>query len=121
MFMRQGEKRRLGASRLCGLRFVLPFPPSPDTRPLWCDQPSPQQVQVRQRKRREQPRGVLGKAAVAHLRKSPQSLDHVKGMLAARPGAGTDAIDSPLVLAQWLGLRATTVDPVADSADLRTP
>jgi hypothetical protein len=42
------------------------------------------QVDVRQRRCRERAAGIPGQAAIAHLGKTPQSLDHCKHMLDAR-------------------------------------
>lgn len=69
-----------------------------------------EQVQVRQRKGSEQPRGVLRQAPVAHLAEAPQPLHHVKGMLSASSGAGADAIDPFLILGERLGMGAAPVD-----------
>src|SRR5690606_23470780 len=111
---RENEVRRRLRAPSCGL--PSPFSRSPGAPSLWTEQPSPQHVQVRQRKGGEQPRGVLGQSAVAHLGKTPQALDHMKGMLTACPGAGTDAVDELLMITQRLRAGATTIDPIADAA-----
>src|SRR4051812_39661947 len=59
----------------------------PASRPLWadrCHQSSARQVDVSERQRGERPAGVLFPAAIANLRKTPQSLDHREDMLHAR-------------------------------------
>jgi len=118
MFMPEAAKQGYRADRVCDLRCVLPVSHSPGARPLRCEQSSPQHVQVRQRKGREQPRGVLGQAPVAHLAKAPQSLDHMKGMLAARPGARADAVDELLMRGERFGFVTAPVHPVADATGL---
>src|ERR1700728_2734658 len=81
------EHRCVGSSRY-----------SPLTRSLRADQPSPEHVQIRQRKGGEQPGGVLGQSPVAHFGESPQPLNHMESMLTARPGAGAAAVDEALVV-----------------------
>ena len=71
--MRAAEKHSTGAALAPCSRFFLPFACSPGTRSLWRDQPSSEQVQVRQRKSGKEPRGVLGQAPVGTLVK-PHSL-----------------------------------------------
>src|SRR6266545_959333 len=60
-----------------------------------------QQVQIRQRKGGEQPRGVLRQTSIAHLAETPQVLNDLEGMLAARPGARAQLVDASLVLGEW--------------------
>src|SRR6185437_13922696 len=82
--------------------------------PRW-QQPSPQQIQVRQSKGREQARSVLRQAAVAHFAEAPQPFDHVEDMLASSPGARAQPIDAALILGQWRATSRTAVDAVADT------
>src|SRR6516165_1645143 len=53
------------------------------------------QVEVRQGKQAEGPRQILGEAAIPDLGEAPQALDHVEGVLAARPGPRPRPIDGP--------------------------
>ena len=90
---------------------------SAGTRLLWRQQSSSQQIQVGQREGGEQPRGVLGQAAVAHLGEAPQALDHVKCMFHAGPGRGATTVDEPLIVVQR-STRGTPIDSVANAGGL---
>src|SRR6185312_3908964 len=90
-------------------------PYSSETPCLRWQQPSPQQVQVRQSEGREQPRGVLRQAAVAHLAEAPQPFDYVEDVLASSPGSRAQPIDAALILSQWCATSRTAVDAVADA------
>jgi hypothetical protein len=59
---------------------------------------------------------VLGQAAIPHLGKSPQLLDDAKGMLAARAGARTCAVDQPPAPAQGRLGGGPPIDPIAHPA-----
>src|SRR5665213_893643 len=120
MFMPEAGKHDRRADRTCDLLLVGPSWYSPGTRSLWRDQSSSEHVEIGQREGREQACGVLGQSPVAHLGKAPQALDHMKGVLAARPGAGTNPVDELVMLGERLVLAAATVDPVTDATDLCT-
>ena len=83
---------------------------SASTRPLQWQQASSEQIQVCQCKGGEQPRSVLGQAAVAHLCKAPQVLHNLKSMFAAGAGSGSNLIDVALMIAERVGARAAPVD-----------
>src|ERR1700726_3684763 len=102
----------------CALRAFRCSPRSPGTPPLWRQQSTPQQIQVRQRKGGVQPRGVLGQAAVANLAKAPQALDHMEGMFDTGPSSGAPAVDESLILAQRPASGAP-IDPIADAGGQR--
>src|SRR5216684_354062 len=72
-------------------------------------------IQVSQREHRERAHGVLVQPPIAHLRKSPQALNHAEGEFAASAASRTAAVDRFLVLAQRvLGFRPP-VDPIPDT------
>src|SRR5438552_10693420 len=79
------------AERLRGYR--RPRASLPATRcPRW-EQPVSHHIEIGQREERKGPRRVLRQPAVAHLRKAPQPLHHVEGMLTPRPDARARVID----------------------------
>ena len=93
--------------------------------PLWahlCQQMPARQVNIGQSNSGEGAGGVLGQAAIAHLGKAPQALDHRKHMLDPRTDlrlvavlAALDLIDFTTRLARALvgkvlGLRRLAVD-----------
>src|SRR5687768_6767726 len=94
--------------RLDGLALSAP------TRLLWRQQASSQQVQVGEREGSEQSARVLGQAAVAHLGKTPQALDHMKDVLAARPGPRSQPVDRALMFGERPA-RSAAVDAIADA------
>src|SRR5579864_5189646 len=98
--MREAEKHGAGADLAPGSRFFLPFACSPGTRSLWREQTSSEQIQVRECKSGKEPRGVLGQAAIAHLREAPQSLHHMKGVFATSSRGRAQAVESALQSAQ---------------------
>src|SRR3970282_263014 len=86
---------------------------SQETRlPRW-QQSSPQQIQIRQRKGREQPRGVLRQSPIAHFAEPPQALHHMEGMLAAGARLGANSVDPLLLFAEGLMLGGRTVVAIA--------
>src|SRR3984893_13493086 len=92
---------------------------SPGATPLWSQQSSPQQIQVRQGEGGVQPCRVLSQATVAHLAKAPQSLDHVEYMLDTGPSGRAPTIDEPLILAQWSGANGAPINPIPDAGRQR--
>ena len=114
---RRSENARLVSS--AGSRTAIRAVPRRDSRsreaPLRWQQSSSEQIQVREREGREQPRGVLRQAAVAHLGEAPQALDHMEGVLArARPRDRNRLMRADARSADALGPAA--VDSVADAA-----
>ena len=94
----EGNSRAV-SSPLWG-RFV-PFLPIMDAPLLWTQQSVSNPVQVRQRKQRVHLRQILRDSAVAHLRVTPQALDHQERML----DNGTDPRQAPVAKALRLGQR----------------
>ena len=76
-------------------------------------------VQIRQREERVHLRKVLRDSPVAHLRMTPQTLDHQEGMLDRGPDARQTAVTRPLCLCQRAVPGATFVDVERDAARLR--
>src|ERR1035438_5748100 len=102
----------------CAFRVFRYSSRSPGTRPLWRQQSTPQQIQVRQRKGGVQPCGVLRQPTVANLAKAPQALDHMKDVLDTGSGRGTPTVDDPLVLGQR-SARTAPIDPISDAGRQR--
>src|ERR1700677_3941125 len=89
---------------------------SASARPLRWYQPSPQQIQIGQSEHGEQARGVLDQTPIAYLRKAPEVLHHVEGMLAASPGGRANAVDGALVPSELVTVVTAAVDPITDAA-----
>lgn len=87
--------------------FRGPLGPMPPSWAHLCHQPLSAEVNVGQCQGRECACGLLGQAAVAHLAKAPQPLDHAEHVLHPRAHARLVAI---------LGLQGLVVDAVAPRA-----
>src|SRR5690606_40048699 len=98
----------------------LPFARSQETRLPLRQQSAPQQIEIRQCKRSEQPCRVLRHSAIPDLVEPPKPLHHMEGMLAAGPNLRTSAIDGLLSVGERLALGASAIHAVTHSRLLGT-
>jgi len=85
---------------------------SQGVRPPRRQQSASHQIQIGERERGVQSRGILRQAAVANFAKAPQTLYDVKDMLDAGARSRSAPVDKSLVLGQ---VRGAPVDPVTDA------